>query len=1272
MLGTIVRWMSCASVLMGGLADPALAAEPGGDTSVDLHGALPVAPLGTPGEPLTLWAPPPTGHGSWSLTALAEVAIDPVVLQRSARGGEVSDSPLLATVAGANVSARWSVLPRVGIALTVPVFPFVQSRAAAVLEPEPDLDRSAAVSDIRAALPIALVGSEEGEGLGLGLVPWASVPTGAGARLVTGGGPTVGATAALGYRGAGAMVVANGGASFGSGAEILGVPVRTSAQSTFGVASGVRLGSPLWAMLEVRGLANLGPYAELATGVERPRPAVEALATLGGTFGNGWLGAGGGSHVVGGPGAATFRGFLGTGWVHAPGAEGEGPRVQPVYTFEVHDPRGVPIDGAVVYQGTQILGRTAGGRLEVPTVRWGQGIRVEADRLVAEEVPRPADPDARTVTVELAWAPSTLDATVTDAEGRPVDVQIVATSLDDPSVVFTGAPGTLEVPPGHYRVELRAAGFATQVREVWVEPDGSPPTAIDAVAMAGGAGAGALALRILDPEGAPVVGARVLVDGVPVGVTADGGLLALEGLPEGAHLVQIQHGAFTAEAMTMDLTADATEAPVLLQREPGSVRVVVHDPKGLPVTDAVVRFIGASRLPPMALGPRGERTQVLGPGTWELVVTSARFGVQQREIVVPADRWELIDVEIVLRPSEEGTAELTLRVVDPSGQPVERAAVELDGATVGATATGGSLRLAELLVGERRLRVSGEGLVPIDATIMLVPGVQDRMQIVAWKAGTVDVVVRGPAGPVADAQVRFLGDGAGPSVTVGPTGRLRTLVSPGRWTVLASSAEYGVQERDIEVPIGPGALQTVEFVLVPVEGGLSDLAIRVQGPDGQPVQGASVLLDGAMVGKTTGLGAVRLTQLSVGERQLTVRADGYRERTRSVRLLEGDQNVTVGLDWVGGAVKIRVRHEGKPVPDAVVRWMGEAQMRSPAPVDKNGERIDQLTPGFWLVLVTSPALGVAERDLEVKGTGLSTVDVEMRTLAPDRTDVVVTVVDPLGHAVEHAKVWLDETSLDETEQGGTVVGLGLSPGTVMLRTEAPDFVAAAPLEVTLRPGTVERFTLRLPWVEIPVKVRTVGEDGRPIAATVQWIGGPGDVPPLSSGPEGEVGTFLRPGSWRVFATADGLLATGRLTIDLADEPRPLELVLVPSGATMSGEAVVIREMVQFDFGQATLRSDSDPILLEVARVLLSQPSLVSVEIQGHTDNVGAVAVNQALSQARAESVVEALVARGVPREMLSAAGYGPTRPIGENDSEEGRARNRRVQFVVEERAVMVP
>lgn len=102
--------------------------------------------------------------------------------------------------------------------------------------------------------------------------------------------------------------------------------------------------------------------------------------------------------------------------------------------------------------------------------------------------------------------------------------------------------------------------------------------------------------------------------------------------------------------------------------------------------------------------------------------------------------------------------------------------------------------------------------------------------------------------------------------------------------------------------------------------------------------------------------------------------------------------------------------------------------------------------------------------------------------------------------------------------------------------------------------------------------------------------------------------------------------------------------------------------LNFDFNQASLRADSAPVLDKLLALLDGDRTLV-IEVQGHTDNVGGDAYNQRLSEARAKAVVDWLVAHGVAASRLSAKGYGLRSPVGPNDTEAGRARNRRVDVV---------
>jgi OOP family OmpA-OmpF porin len=107
----------------------------------------------------------------------------------------------------------------------------------------------------------------------------------------------------------------------------------------------------------------------------------------------------------------------------------------------------------------------------------------------------------------------------------------------------------------------------------------------------------------------------------------------------------------------------------------------------------------------------------------------------------------------------------------------------------------------------------------------------------------------------------------------------------------------------------------------------------------------------------------------------------------------------------------------------------------------------------------------------------------------------------------------------------------------------------------------------------------------------------------------------------------------------------------------------ITQQIQFEFNKAVIKPGiSYKILDEVAGVLVDNPKIV-LEVQGHTDNVGADAYNMHLSQTRADAVRAYLVAHGVMPDRLVSKGYGLHQPLVPNDSEANRALNRRVQFI---------
>lgn len=116
---------------------------------------------------------------------------------------------------------------------------------------------------------------------------------------------------------------------------------------------------------------------------------------------------------------------------------------------------------------------------------------------------------------------------------------------------------------------------------------------------------------------------------------------------------------------------------------------------------------------------------------------------------------------------------------------------------------------------------------------------------------------------------------------------------------------------------------------------------------------------------------------------------------------------------------------------------------------------------------------------------------------------------------------------------------------------------------------------------------------------------------------------------------------------------------VDSGQTQT----VVLKGVTFEFNSDRLTANARDILQRAAGALKGQPDL-RVELAGHTDNVGAAAYNQSLSQNRAEAVRDYLIDQGVQADQVTAKGYGESRPLMSNDTEEGRERNRRVEFNV--------
>ncbi|WP_395704218.1 OmpA family protein [Aquabacterium sp.] len=133
-------------------------------------------------------------------------------------------------------------------------------------------------------------------------------------------------------------------------------------------------------------------------------------------------------------------------------------------------------------------------------------------------------------------------------------------------------------------------------------------------------------------------------------------------------------------------------------------------------------------------------------------------------------------------------------------------------------------------------------------------------------------------------------------------------------------------------------------------------------------------------------------------------------------------------------------------------------------------------------------------------------------------------------------------------------------------------------------------------------------------------------------------------------------------VDVGAMAQKLELDAGEMADLLRQQGRVALQGILFDTGKATIRAESEALLAEVLALLQREPSL-RLRIEGHTDKVGDRAANLALSARRAQAVLQHLVAHGIEARRLSAVGKGDSVPRAANDSEAGRAANRRVELV---------
>lgn len=136
------------------------------------------------------------------------------------------------------------------------------------------------------------------------------------------------------------------------------------------------------------------------------------------------------------------------------------------------------------------------------------------------------------------------------------------------------------------------------------------------------------------------------------------------------------------------------------------------------------------------------------------------------------------------------------------------------------------------------------------------------------------------------------------------------------------------------------------------------------------------------------------------------------------------------------------------------------------------------------------------------------------------------------------------------------------------------------------------------------------------------------------------------------------------------EPEPEPQAEPPKRVELRDNRIVINEKVQFEYDSAKILEVSHDLLNEVAKVIKDNPQIRKIEVQGHASAEGTPEHNQKLSARRAQSVRKYLLDNaGIEDALLTSKGYGSTQPIASNDTDEGKEKNRRVEFIITEQDV---
>jgi outer membrane protein OmpA-like peptidoglycan-associated protein len=313
-----------------------------------------------------------------------------------------------------------------------------------------------------------------------------------------------------------------------------------------------------------------------------------------------------------------------------------------------------------------------------------------------------------------------------------------------------------------------------------------------------------------------------------------------------------------------------------------------------------------------------------------------------------------------------------------------------------------------------------------------------------------------------------------------------------------------------------------------------------------------------------------------------------------------------------------------------------------------------------VVVVEAAAEGYQRQavPIDVKAGAATQYEFKLRSLVSYGT-MAGTVVDAVTGKPMGARIEFPGSKLGPVNADATLGAFKLDQvevGVYTLSASADKYIPAT-ITLAVEEGKLATATFKLAPAEVAVAVAGKVYDKKtndPLSATVAFNNAVVATDPAT----GVYNAQLIPGSYTVVVESkDYVKQTAALIVE-KDKPlvRDFAMLKVGMSITLRG--------IYFDFDKSTIKPESRPALEDAAKMLNENPT-INVEIQGHTDSKGSDSYNLSLSDRRAASVVAYLVQNlGIDRSRLTSRGYGESMPIATNDTDAGRALNRRVEFAI--------